>query len=604
MAPRPQSAPPRRPQSASGGREASPPRRPQSASGQRDASSGTAQARVGGAKARPQSAKPRSALHPSDRDNRPEREGRQAPRGSERQQLMDRERLEEDLGHLRRNLWALQKQNAVRRHQLLTAEKENVRLDKLVLELLSAIKVPPKLAYDVEIVKSDLQLLVEAKRKSAELRSTVEEREATIRSINRELKVARVGELQQLIQEAKDELDVQKQSWNAFSETHTFIESKKNREKCERTQREIIRLQSELSAAFSKYEVLREDCERARRTISANKNQITKLQTKAEEVKQKEADALKKVRDPKLDQVEEDHRALTEKLEKKYDILHELQRDQQTLLNKFDSKRRVEMQTFDPKFEITKDIATWRLLCGLRHCTDPIVRLPPEHLMTDRTARRVIELLLPGQRAGPILDHLNDVLIDDSGRMIRWIDLCVAIHGSFLFQPRGPLIKEAAALEAVMALAEKCSELRVPESLIKETLRAPPHVALAYFGRLGLDPVYHETLRFVLMNQGPSVLARHLPTWRVFSVLDDVALARRLLKREDPPHFREHHLAELPCTFTDAERTRLLYLFARPGSVPKALHLELPVAYSSRQRLAEMTYHRIPETDDLALGSL
>eukprot|EP00397_Hematodinium_sp_SG-2012_P020420 GEMP01021039.1.p1 GENE.GEMP01021039.1~~GEMP01021039.1.p1 ORF type:complete len:619 (+),score=151.55 GEMP01021039.1:113-1969(+) len=608
---RPTSAPParlaptgaKRPLSAGPARPASAgPARPASAGPVRPASAGPAR-RDEGVRATPS-----AHFRPGS--------GRAAERATH-QRMVDQETLEEDLRQLRKQLWTLQKQNATRRHQLLSAEKENVRLDKLVLEILSAVKVHPQEASRMEMARQNLQLLVEAKKKAGELRALVGERQMTIRSINKELKATRVAELQQLVHSARLEVNVQKKSWESYKSTHTFVESKKYSEKCQQLQQELVRLETELGATYSKHELLRETCDCAVTRISHNRKRVEEAQAEINEVTRLENKGIEESSDHKFDLIEEEHAKLTATMERKCAVLRQLRFQQIEELDKLQNNQsRVEIKALHPEFEITKDPQTWQLLLGLRHCARAIVRLPPEDMLTDRAVRNILKAELPGIRAGSMIDGLHPLLIDKSGRMIKWLDLCVSIHGPFLSNPRGPLVKENAIIEAMEALAERCKELRVPESLIKDTLRHPVPMALLYVERLGLDSVYHDTLRCVLYTQGPSVIVRYLPTWRVFTIEDDVSLARRFLKQEIPTpahsvdqaartdsdkgiatqRFRDNDIARLPNTFSEAERARITYLFAQPDT--KRIDVKLPIPKVSRAKLAELTYHRIAVPDD------
>lgn len=171
---------------------------------------------------------------------------------------------------------------------------------------------------------------------------------------------------------------------------------------------------------------------------------------------------------------------------------------------------------------------------------------------------------------------------------------------------------DSALVDAAAAVAQRCQELRVPESLLKETLRQAPLTALQYIERLSLSRQHYETVATVICTHGPSMLVRQLPVWRVFSVQDDVFLARRFLKSRRPKTaarkaspvegtLEDINTALQPLnTFTDAEKERLSYLFSAPAMKGK-FDVTLPATVPNIEDLVELTYGRIPLEEALKL---
>lgn len=157
----------------------------------------------------------------------------------------------------------------------------------------------------------------------------------------------------------------------------------------------------------------------------------------------------------------------------------------------------------------------------------------------------------------------------------------------------------------------RSKELRVPESLIKETLRQMTPTCLQYLERLSLSKQHFETLSTILYIFGAEVIATVLPMWRTFSAEDDISLAYRFLLRHTPP-FPQHSPSKAERnweetdadtvtlnnaalhslnTFTDAEKERLCYLLAPPGSA--GFSLTIPKGKVTRDQVEQWTHGRI-----------
>ncbi len=97
------------------------------------------------------------------------------------------------------------------------------RKDKLLLEMLLSAKVPSSWASEMDLVRNDLETLAEGKRKVAELRELVEERDQAVASITKQLKESRAAQLEDEVAKMQQLVKITKQQYEQFCTTLFFF---------------------------------------------------------------------------------------------------------------------------------------------------------------------------------------------------------------------------------------------------------------------------------------------------------------------------------------------------------------------------------------------
>ncbi len=133
---------------------------------------------------------------------------------SGRERTADIENLEEEFYNSRRNFFDLQSRYVGSHGEVSGQEQVSFSNDKLILETLMQAKAGGGFVKELDNIRSDFEMLAAGRKKIAELRALVEEREQAIQSIQKQLKPSRsahledeVVKLQQLVKMTKNDVD-------------------------------------------------------------------------------------------------------------------------------------------------------------------------------------------------------------------------------------------------------------------------------------------------------------------------------------------------------------------------------------------------------------
>lgn len=214
--------------------------------------------------------------------------------GEERLHRADEESLREDLARLKSQYAAVRREGAEVRELLRSAERDSMRKDKLLQELLSAAKGGPGVLGEVlDHLKEDLQALLRAKRTAHEVRQQLDEKEAKIAAIQQELRSTNLEELEAAVALAKAEAKEKAEEWakvNAGREDPPcYAEATRLQRDCQEICQQILDAENETT--FVQRQLVQLQDERSSLDASAQQHeqQALSLKEKREEIeRQKE----------------------------------------------------------------------------------------------------------------------------------------------------------------------------------------------------------------------------------------------------------------------------------------------------------------------------
>lgn len=245
-------------------------------------------------------------------------------------QQVDDETFKMRAKQMKQNLVQLQQQNADLKEQLYNAERDAFRKDKLLQELLATAKpgtgVPPE---GLDRIREDLNFMLQHKKRAQELRAQIDERDQTVQAIQNELKASRIYDMEEQVTRAKKEAKLKASEWaqkcEEGADSQLFTSVQQHQATAKKLHQKVVQLENELTGKLQRQCLLKEEQDRLHETSKEFESNVERLETKRAEIASKKQEEEKKVKD--IEQLEREHRQLTETCDAKFDELQRLQHE-------------------------------------------------------------------------------------------------------------------------------------------------------------------------------------------------------------------------------------------------------------------------------------
>mmetsp|Transcript_88079 Transcript_88079/g.161558 ORF Transcript_88079/g.161558 Transcript_88079/m.161558 type:complete len:799 (+) Transcript_88079:33-2429(+) len=243
------------------------------------------------------------------------------PRGSAVQRA-DEESLLEEEGHLRRQVATLRKESAEVKERLKMGERESLRKDKLLQELLTTTQSSSSVRGEaLDEVREDIQALLQFKRRAQEARQVLEEKEQKIFGIQQELRGIRILEMEEDVASAKMEAKAKANAWaeaNAGDkDTHCFVTSRGHQLTGKTLVTKITEAENSASSSQRRLATLQDERTRLEKAVQDHGDQILKLEAKRTQIQQQKDECEGRLES--LSEVAEQHARLRLECDARYE---------------------------------------------------------------------------------------------------------------------------------------------------------------------------------------------------------------------------------------------------------------------------------------------
>lgn len=209
----------------------------------------------------------------------------------DRHRRLDEESMKEELVQLKNQLVLVRREGKEVRERLRVAEKESLKKDKLLQELLATAKsgngVPGEA---LDQLREDVQALLQAKRKAQEVRQVLEEKEQKCLMLQQELRTTNVLEMEEDVTKAKAEAKTQASEWakanSLGKETSCFTQSQQHQQAAKALVAKITEVESEISRMQQRLTTLQDERTRLEQAAGEHEKQAQRLVDKCSELAQ------------------------------------------------------------------------------------------------------------------------------------------------------------------------------------------------------------------------------------------------------------------------------------------------------------------------------
>ncbi|CAD7971947.1 unnamed protein product [Amoebophrya sp. A120] len=458
---------------------------------------------------------------------------------SGRERLTDVETLEDLYFNTRKDLRKLETICEALQTEIHELEAVEYQKDKQLYDLLLTAKTIGHWEKDIHNVRSDLELLSEAKKKTSELRELVEERELAITSITKQLKQSRAAQLEQEVAKMQELVKTTKVQYEQFCDETVLAKTKQLHTQIHKVWQDTHLLQTQLTELFQKQNRIQESTDLKQMQMNENETQIETLQGKMKEIEEKEQLAEQRL-DEQLSNVEEAIAEAEMRTKENSDQLQQRRHKEQVEVKKLEHPPLGDRENF---YVSSKSLGSSAFrnappelksaLLAMKHLrTTMLSQSNQSAICPESVIAKALEKCVPAKQLSP--ERFIQMLRKTAPHLfsngeLRILDFDIALHN---FDQE--VIKPQAIREACRALRKKCIEKRVSEKTVKEILRKSGSTQIgSFFLRVDLEPIYIDTLLHTLRayggtstenNMGSCRLALFLDPWQTSTVADDIQL--------------------------------------------------------------------------------
>ncbi|CAD7925572.1 unnamed protein product [Amoebophrya sp. A25] len=496
---------------------------------------------------------------------------------SGRERLADVEYMEDLVYNSRRELQILEATCHATHAEVCALEETEYRKDMQLVDMLLTAKVTPPYTKEIESIRSELELLAEAKKKTSELRERVEERERAILSIAKQLKQSRAAQLEDEVAKLQELVKATKIQYEQFCDDSHLARTRQMHASIHRSWAETHRLQTQLSAFFSKqaklgetflafslvqcvtfhyFKPMQETQDIKQMQMTENEKQTAVLNSKMDEILEKERIGEQRLEE-QLGGVEERLDAMKERAAQRMELLQqrrELERLEAKKLEKPPRRDRdhffVSSKVLHPstalqgigsssssssssssREEMLRPRLHPELRIGLQAmrnspaCLGALFAAAKDGQVSEGSFVRIAELALglatvkqlPGERVLKLLRKAAPHLFESGeGGTLRLLDFTVCLSS---YQEE--IVQIDALREATRALRRKCIEKRVSEKAAKEVFFRSGATGIGSFLlKIDLEPIYIDHILHVIKSVGGAAQQHNLGAAKICCSLD------------------------------------------------------------------------------------